>query len=153
LTNPGRDAQTELNIALAGRIAFTPQPESLVPLMVQRTTPNLYQQTTAVSLHINPLPLREMTIENNLSGWGAGWKVTHGRHHEEIMIFMTSEKPGEVYLQVNDHTITIGPYPSVRRRGSSELGRVFNDRLSAAVMSAFEIVVSAPMILSISTAF
>jgi hypothetical protein len=114
----------------------------------------------SVEATIAPAPIGEAATREGLRGWGAGWEVQHGRHRDEVLICMTDAEPGQMYLRINDHVISVGVAPgcdlrstSVTDRALADLSTAFRERLLATVLLAFEIVVSAPTILSISTAF
>jgi len=119
---------------------------------------NLHAES--VEAMIAPVPIGEALIREGMSGWSVGWEVRHGRHRDEVLICMTDAEPGHVYLRINDHVIPVGVSPLAAPRSSAltdralaDLGVAFRERLLSTVLLAVEIVVTAPTILSISSAF
>jgi hypothetical protein len=115
---------------------------------------------TSVEATIAPAPIAEVELGDGVRGWSAGWQVRHGRHCDVLLICMTDSEPDQVYLRINDHVIPISVSPEVGPRSASLSGRAldelttaFCERVLATLLLAVEIVVSAPTILSISTAF
>lgn len=121
---------------------------------------DLNLHASSVDAKLAPAPVWEVVLGEGVRGWSAGWEVRHGRHKDLLLICMTDSRPGHLYLKINDHVIPVGVSPAAGPRSSSlsecalaDLSAAFRVRLLSTVLLAAEIAVSAPTILSISTAF
>jgi hypothetical protein len=95
---------------------------------------------------ISPLPLRELSLPNGLSGWEAGWHVAHARNNSNVTIFVAGAASRQINLRVNEKLIPVGEPPWMKQRSTelvtqmdTELRKLFRERLLSTVLLAIGI--------------
>jgi hypothetical protein len=128
--------------------------------MVRDIESDLNLQAELLDATISRAPARGVHLDDYGYAWAAGWHIRHGRHCDEVLILVSDTEPGNVFLEINQHRVALGVSPlldpaarSISPGALAELSNAFRERLLSTVMLAFEIVTSAPTILSIASAF